>query len=272
MGDLLLPVGVRRMSSWAAHQRRSPKSTEPGTDFYCPIGTPVLAPADGTVYGYGTSITPATGRWIGIDLDNGQRFRCMHHQSLLRTKGRVRRGEVIAYSGASGYGKEDWSGDPNTGGAHTHATLWPTHASRYGYDKLGRPYTVDFMQHADLSGIAGGGEIDMPLTAADKKIIKDAVFEFMLETAGPPAGYAAWPFMQASVWGAPIRVQDVNGFPVNDADGQPLYYAASGFLASTNALAHAGLETIDVAEIVKQIQSAGIADAVAAELADRLKE
>lgn len=151
------------MSSWTAHQQRVPKSTEPGTDFYCPIGTPVLAPAHGVIYGFGTSIIPASGRWVGIDFDNGQRFRCMHHKSLVRTGGRVRRGEVIAISGASGYGREDWSGDPNTGGAHTHATLWPTHHSRYGYDANGKPYTIDFMKYADIELPAGGGGVPLPI-------------------------------------------------------------------------------------------------------------
>ena len=153
---LLLPVGERRMSSWSAHQRRNPPSTEAGTDFYCPIGTPVYAPADGEIYGYGNSIAPMTGRWVGIDFDNGMRFRCMHHSRLVRTSGRVRRGDLIAYSGASGYGKEDWSSDPYTGGSHTHVTLWPTHKSRYGYNPLtGLPYTIDFMNY--VSTPAGGG-------------------------------------------------------------------------------------------------------------------
>ncbi len=160
MGDLLLPVGERRMSSWAAHQRRSPRSTEPGTDFYCPIGTPVLAPADGWVYGYGTSIVPATGKWVGLDLKNGMRFRAMHFSrialsdSVLRNRGFVRRGQVIGYSGATGYGENDWSWNPNTGGAHTHVTLWPTWSSKYGYDSSGKPYTVDFMKYADTSSTA----------------------------------------------------------------------------------------------------------------------
>lgn len=153
MGDLLLPVGPRDMSSWASHQRRSPRSSEPGTDFFCPIGTPVLAPANGRIYDTDDSIDPATGRWVGIDMDNGMRFRAMHLSGIRRTSGFVRRGEVIGWSGASGYGEEDWSWNvAETGGAHTHVTLWPTHTSVYGYDRNGNPYTVDFMDYADRSG------------------------------------------------------------------------------------------------------------------------
>jgi murein DD-endopeptidase MepM/ murein hydrolase activator NlpD len=135
----------------------------------------VVAPYDGTIYGYGTSITPATGRWVGIDFANGQRFRAMHHSRLLRTSGKVFKGEtIIALSGASGYGKEDWSGDPNTGGAHTHATLWPTWETKFGYHWVNGkkvPYTIDFMEYADLSGVAGGGGIPFPTTQQGDEMI-----------------------------------------------------------------------------------------------------
>lgn len=175
MGGLLLPVGRRSMSTWAAHQQRGKPSSEPGTDFYCPIGTPILAPADGRIYGYGTSITPATGRWVGVDFDNGMRFRAMHLSKMKRTSGRVKRGEVIGYSGASGYGEEDWSWNvAGTGGAHVHVTLWPTHATRFGYHWVNgkkKPYTIDFMEHADLNTSAGGGGIEDDMTPEqDRKL------------------------------------------------------------------------------------------------------
>lgn len=160
---LMRPVQSARVSSWTAHQHRNPPSTEPGTDFYCPIGTPVYAPETGRVYGYGNSITPATGRWVGLDLVTGQRFRAMHFSqqalsSTILNGGFVRKGDIIGYSGASGYGEEDWSGNPNTGGAHCHVTLWPTHQSLFGYhwvDGKKVPYTVDIMNY--IGDAAGGG-------------------------------------------------------------------------------------------------------------------
>lgn len=191
MGDLLLPVGERRMSSWAAHQRRVPRSSEAGTDFYCPIGTPIVAPADGRVYGSGSSIVPASGRWIGIDLDNGMRFRAMHLSRLVNLGRTVKRGQVIGYSGASGYGEENWSWNPNTGGAHTHVTLWPTHASRYGYDNNGRPYTVDFMNYVGgtSGGGSGSGEWDEMATEEQvKKAVRDGVFEVLTGADLGPGG------------------------------------------------------------------------------------
>lgn len=174
---LLLPVGERRMSSWDAHQLRYPTpSSEPGTDWYCPIGTPVLAPADGRIYGYGNSIGPATGRWIGIEFDNGMSFRAMHFSKLslssatLNNGGRVAEGTTIALSGASGYGEEDWSWNvAQTGGAHVHGTLWPDHDRRFGYryvNGVKLPFTIDFMNFAKA---AGGGsttpiEMDQDMT------------------------------------------------------------------------------------------------------------
>lgn len=122
---------------------------------FVPIGTPVYAPGDGSIYDSGNSIGPATGRWVGIDLDNGFRWRSMHHSRLVRTSGRVKRGDLIAYSGASGYGHEDWSHQPGMPGAHTHVTLWPSWASRFGYDSRGRPFTIDFKDH--VGGAASGG-------------------------------------------------------------------------------------------------------------------
>lgn len=177
MADLLLPVAsYSGLSSWAAHQRRNPKSSEPGTDLYVPIGTPVVSPADGFVYGYGESIIPATGRWVGVNFDNGMSFRAMHFSRVERRSGRVRRGEVIGYSGASGYGEEDWSWNvAETGGAHVHVTLWPNQSRGFGYDRNGRPFTVDFMNYVGGSPAAVDAtpfqEDDMYDDAAEKRLM-----------------------------------------------------------------------------------------------------
>ncbi len=157
--NLLMPVTPSYSASWLSHTHRSPRSSEPGTDLFVPIGTPVFAPADGVIYGYGESIAPPTGRWIGINFDNGLKGRGMHFSQLERRSGRVRRGDLIAYSGASGYGHEDWSHLPGMPGAHVHWSMWESHnpPQLYGYRPDGRPWTVDLMNYIGGPQIAGHG-------------------------------------------------------------------------------------------------------------------
>lgn len=191
---LMRPVRVPRVSSWAAHQRRNPPSIEAGTDFYCPIGTPVYAPETGRVYGYGNSITPDTGRWVGLDLVTGQRFRAMHlsRQALspviLNNGGFVRKGDILGYSGASGYGEEDWSGNPATGGAHCHVTLWPTQQSLFGYkwvDGQKVPFTVDIMNYIG-DDASGGGSSPEPIDPAFIRRKGNNVIRFLYADNGGP--------------------------------------------------------------------------------------
>lgn len=127
------PVGGR-MSSWAAHTNRGTPSTEPGTDYYVPVGTPVRAAAGGRVVDTGDSIRPATGRFVTIDLDDGRRVRYLHLKRRHVSVGtRVKRGQHIADSGATGYGEEDWSWNvAGMGGAHVHMTLWAHQRYTFG--------------------------------------------------------------------------------------------------------------------------------------------
>lgn len=144
-------------SSFDSHTRRRPKkSTEPGTDVFVPIGTEIIAPMRGRIFGSGNTLGPMTGRWVGIDLENGMRFRTMHHSRNLRTSGIVEQGEPFALSGASGYGYEDWSHLAGMPDAHFHMTLWLTWASRYGYDRNGVPYSVDPMKYLGAAPSGGG--------------------------------------------------------------------------------------------------------------------
>lgn len=184
---LTLPVGERRMSSWDAHQRRTTPSSEPGTDWYCPIGTEVLAPADGVVFGSSGGIAEPAGRWIGFDFpDLGLSFRSMHHSRNIITSGRVREGQVYALSGASGYGKEDWSRDPATGGAHVHGTLWErTNRMRFGYRTVNGkrvPWTLDFMEWAKTD-MALNAETDYP--AFRDMLFRALKWDVRTNAAGP---------------------------------------------------------------------------------------
>lgn len=193
MSGYLRPVPFTRTSSWFSHQLRRPRSTEPGTDLYCPIGTPVLAPADGRVYAVGTSIGPATGRWVGIDFNDGRRFRALHLARIDKWPGQtVRRGEVIGLSGASGYGEEDWSWNPATGGAHVHVTLWPSRQMLFGYRPNGTPYTLDFMEYLDQSAPAGGDETELDAKKPIEQSEEDDMGFYFYDTSDPNRPYGFW--------------------------------------------------------------------------------
>lgn len=169
------PVQYSGLSSWSAHKRRVPPSKEAGVDYYCPIGSLVHAPAAGVVVDVAGGVQPATGRYITIDLDDGRRVRYLHLlRQWAKVGQRVTPGETIGVSGASGYGSEffgalTYEGIPaNTGGPHTHVTLWPTHAYSFGVNAN----TLDFEAYASSDSPAGGGnstgDDDMPMNDNDK--------------------------------------------------------------------------------------------------------
>lgn len=119
-GTYLRPCGdVRISSSWQGHKNRNPPSGEPGTDYAVPIGTSVRAASNGVIVDRKDSTTTATGRYLALRADDGNYIRYLHLRSSAVLPGtRVSRGQVIAQSGASGFGSE-------TGyGSHLHVSLW----------------------------------------------------------------------------------------------------------------------------------------------------
>lgn len=120
--------------TFRGHQNRTPPSTEPGTDYPCAYGSSIKAPEDGTVVDIKTTTSGGTGRYVTIDFNDGQRGRAIHLSRVLVTVGqKVKRGQEVAKSGASAWGKE-WGV-----GAHVHQTLWSRHAYSFG-----RNATLDF--------------------------------------------------------------------------------------------------------------------------------
>jgi len=155
---LLIPAPYTGTSSRDAHLHRDPPSSEPGTDYYMDIGTPLRAPARCRVVQTGGSVVPATGRYT--ILDDGYRWLRYLHQSewWVRTGQELDVGDIFGLSGASGYGSEYFGADGmddfpwwETGGPHVHVTAFRGRALT-----LGASGTVDF--HALTGGqVAGGG-------------------------------------------------------------------------------------------------------------------
>lgn len=168
----LIPAAYTGMSSFRAHiEDRNPPSSEPGTDYYMPTGTPLAAPARCRVVAVGGSIYPATGRYMVLD-DGTRWIRYLHLSRWDRRVGdELEAGEHFALSGASGYGSE-FFGEPsrnaafwrNTGGDHVHVTAFEGRGYPPVFNGRG---TVDF--HALTGGkAAGNGDDDMSAEAEAK--------------------------------------------------------------------------------------------------------
>lgn len=155
----LIPAAYTGISSWQAHRNRSTPSSEPGTDYYMPTGTPLGAPARCRVVEVGGSIYPATGRYVVLD-DGTRWLRYLHLSRWLCSVGdELEPGQVFAESGASGYGSEMF-GEPsrnaafwaNTGGDHVHVTAFEGRGYPAVWNGSG---TVDF--HALTGGKVASG-------------------------------------------------------------------------------------------------------------------
>ncbi|PWV73807.1 peptidoglycan DD-metalloendopeptidase family protein [Halomonas sp. A11-A] len=97
--------GSYRLSSGFNPSRRHPVtgrvSPHRGTDFAMPIGTPIIAPADGRVEKVANH--PVAGRYVVIRHDNGYQTRYLHLSRPLVSRGdRVTMGDRIALSGNTG--------------------------------------------------------------------------------------------------------------------------------------------------------------------------
>lgn len=154
----LIPAPYSGMSSWSAHQRRKPPSSEPGTDYYMPIGTRLHAPTACRVVGVGGGIAPATGRFVTLD-DGVRWYRYLHlSRADVRVGDQLAAGQYFGLSGASGYGSEffgvsnvnDAAMIRRTGGPHVHVTAF--RGRGYTFGSAG---TVDF--HAMTGGAVAGG-------------------------------------------------------------------------------------------------------------------
>ena len=114
-------------SSWQDHKNRTPPSSEPAVDYGVAYGTSLYASEDGIVSLVDHTTAGAEGRRLSIALNDGQMVSSIHLSKILVNSGqKVKRGDLVAYTGASAWGKE-WGV-----GAHVHHTLFPTHQHTFG--------------------------------------------------------------------------------------------------------------------------------------------
>jgi len=104
------------------------------------VGTPIRAAADGVIVDRKDTTSTATGRYLALRADDGNYIRYLHLRSSSVLPGtRVSRGQVIALSGASGFGYESGYGP------HVHVSLWLGGTPL----QLGFTNSVDFENYAE---------------------------------------------------------------------------------------------------------------------------
>lgn len=152
-GTYLRPCGnVPISDSWQGHKNRSPTSAEPGTDYSVDSETPVVAAADGVIVDRKDTTSTATGRYLALQADDGNYIRYLHLDSSAVPVGtRVARGQVIAYSGASGFDKDYYYGP------HVHVSLWIG----------GSPFQLGFKNSVDFENYIGGAAPTQPAEPED---------------------------------------------------------------------------------------------------------
>jgi murein DD-endopeptidase MepM/ murein hydrolase activator NlpD len=95
------PVVTSRFSQSRMHPVLGYSRAHLGVDYRAPIGAPVIAVADGVVVSAG--MNGSAGRMVHLRHSNGYETQYLHLSSIsVRRGARVRQGEVIALSGASG--------------------------------------------------------------------------------------------------------------------------------------------------------------------------
>lgn len=289
--QLLIPAPYSGMSSWSAHQRRKPPSSEPGTDYYMPIGTRLHAPTACRVVGVGGGIAPATGRFVTLD-DGVRWYRYLHlSRADVRVGDRLAAGQYFGLSGASGYGSEFFGASSvkdaamirRTGGSHVHVTAF--RGRGYTFGSAG---TVDF--HALTGGaVAGGGSSASSGGTSkewDEMASREEVKRVVLEALGSRpdtvlihysgggrngiylAAPGSWHQFTAEEWkqfsdhGMRSGIRDI--VPVNDRDFDVLKA-----IYAPQATAPAALTDAQLAAIVAQINTETKADLNDADL-DRI--
>jgi hypothetical protein len=204
-------------SSWQDHKNRKPPSGEPGTDYGCAYGSSLYAPEDGTISDLKLDNSGAMGRFVAIDLTDGRRTRSLHLSRVLVTRGqKVKRGQLIGYTGASAWGK-DWGV-----GAHVHQTLFPAWSYQWSL-------TIDFDKQVgpdnDGSPTGGGSGTYNQVTADRQNWLNSRGWKLIVDGIEGPktkAAYAEYQRQLNQILGTKLAVDGVWG-PATQAAHQRFY-------------------------------------------------
>jgi murein DD-endopeptidase MepM/ murein hydrolase activator NlpD len=121
-----------------------------GEDIVGPLGTPILAVADGTIFGVGWNELGGWKLWLRDGVGNEFYYAHLSAYSPLAVEGtRVRAGDVLGFMGDSG--------DAKGGPVHLHFEIHPAELLFMGYDGVVAPYPflVAWRRAEDVSFAAG---------------------------------------------------------------------------------------------------------------------
>ena len=121
-----------------------------GEDLVAPLGTPILAVADGTLFSVGWNDIGGWRLWLRDRAGNEFYYAHLSAYSPLAVAGlNVRAGDVLGFVGHSG--------DADGGVSHLHFEIHPVDLIRFGYDGVVAPYPflVAWRRAADVSFASG---------------------------------------------------------------------------------------------------------------------
>jgi murein DD-endopeptidase MepM/ murein hydrolase activator NlpD len=165
-GGYVFPVyGPSSWSDTFRAPRAAPVGWHHGIDIFAPLGAPLLAVADGTLFSVGWNDIGGYRLWLQDREGNEFYYAHLSAFSTLAVEGaQVRAGDVIAFVGSTG----DAEGTPY----HLHFEIHPVSMKRMGYDGVVNPttYLLAWQKLVDVPivGVAGWAAPIAPASRAPK--------------------------------------------------------------------------------------------------------
>jgi murein DD-endopeptidase MepM/ murein hydrolase activator NlpD len=152
-GGYVFPVyGPSSWSDTFRAPRAAPVGWHHGIDIFAPLGAPLLAVADGTLFSIGWNDLGGYRLWLQDREGNEFYYAHLSAFSTLAVEGaQVRAGDVIGFVGSTG----DAEGTPY----HLHFEIHPVSMQRLGYDGVVNPTTYleawEKLEDVPIVGVAG---------------------------------------------------------------------------------------------------------------------